>query len=303
MEFPKLKNKLILAPMAEVTSLPFRLLCRNYGASMTYTEQLSALAITRDSAKTLDMAETNSTDSPVGLQLFGRNPDILLKAAKKLYKPFDVIDINMGCPSKKIVKEGYGSALLKEKDRIKKIISILSKNIPRPITVKMRSGFKKVEALELIEIMENADCSAITIHARTQEQGYSGKSDWELIRKVKEKSSIPIIGNGDVVDPISAKQILKQTKCDYIMIGRAARNNPWIFKQINTYFKTGKIIEQTFKEKLNLFQTYLNQGETNFKLLRMRALDFTKGLPDSHNLRNTLSRAKNIQEINSILKK
>ncbi len=303
MQFPKLKNKLILAPMAEVTSLPFRLLCRKYGASMTYTEQLSALAITRDSEKTLDMAQTNSKDSPVGLQLFGRNPDILLKAAQKLYKPFDVIDINMGCPSKKIVKEGYGSALLKEKDRIKKIISTLSKNIPRPITVKMRSGFKKVEALELIKVMEDAGCSAITIHARTQEQGYSGKSDWELIRKVKENSSIPIIGNGDVVDPISAEKMLKQTKCDYIMIGRAARNNPWIFKQINTYFETGKIIQQTSEEKSNLFQEYVNQGETNFKLLKMRALDFTKGLPKSHSLRDTLSRAKNIQEINSILKK
>ncbi len=288
--------------MAEVSSPPFRLLCRKYGASMAYTEQLSALALTRDSEKTLGMASTSKEDHPVGLQLFGRNPDILVKAAKKLYKDFDVIDLNMGCPSKKIVQEGYGSALLKEKDRIKKIIRSLVKEIPRPITVKMRSGFKKPEALKLVEVMESAECSAITIHARTQEQGYSGKSDWNLIRKVKENSSIPIIGNGDVIDPLTAEELLKETKCDYIMIGRAARNNPWIFKQINHYFKTGKILEQSQKEKIALFEEYLKYGETDFKLIKMRAIDFTKGIPNSSQLRNDLSRTKNVKEIKEILK-
>ncbi len=302
MKFPKLKNKLILAPMAEVTSLPFRLLCKRYGASMTYTEQLSALAITRKSEKTIEMASTSKKDSPVGLQLFGRNPKILVKAAKKLHKNFDVIDLNLGCPSKKIVREGYGSALLKEKNKIKEIIEALVKNIPKPITVKMRSGFKKPEALEIAKVIESAGCTAITIHARTQEQGYSGHADWKLIKQLKDNLSIPIIGNGDVTDPISAEKMLKETGCDYIMIGRAARNNPWIFKQIQHYFKTGEIIQQTTEEKLNLFNEY-KKLEPNFKLLKMRVLDFTKGIPNSHHLRNELSRTKNIGKIEALLKK
>ncbi|MDP3917437.1 MAG: tRNA-dihydrouridine synthase family protein [Nanoarchaeota archaeon] len=299
MEFPKLKNKLILAPMAEVTSLPFRLLCRKYGASMAYTEQISALAITRNSPQTLNLAKTSPDDSPVGLQLFGRNPDILIDASKKLHKDFDVIDLNMGCPSKKIVREGYGSALLKEKDKIKEIISSLTANIPKPITVKMRSGFKKEEALKLSKLMESAGCSAITIHARTQEQGYSGNADWNLIKQLKENLSIPIIGNGDVTDPISAEKMLNETKCDYIMIGRAARNNPFIFKQINRYFKTGEILKQSQEDKLKIFDEYLKL-ETNFKLIKLRCMDFTKGISHGAQLRNKLSMAKNMGDIKKL---
>jgi tRNA-dihydrouridine synthase B len=298
-KFPKLKNKLILAPMAEVTSLPFRLLCRKYHASMAYTEQISALAITRNSPRSLEMASTNKKDKPIGLQLFGRNPKILTKAAKKLYKNFNVIDINMGCPSKKIVKEGYGAALLKEKDRIKQIIQTLVKEIPRPITVKMRSGFKKNEALEIAKIIQASGASAITIHARTQTQGYSGKADWSIIKQLKQHLKIPIIGNGDIIDGPSAKKMLAQTGCDYIMIGRAAKNNPFIFKQILHYLKTNKILKQT--NKLKLFTEY-KKLETNFKLLKMRALDFTKGLPNSNKLRNNLSNAKNLDQIKGLLK-
>jgi tRNA-dihydrouridine synthase B len=294
--FPKLKNKLILAPMAEVTSLPFRLLCRKYGASMAYTEQISALAITRNSPKSLEMASTNKKDKPIGLQLFGRNPKILTKAAKKLYKNFNVIDINMGCPSKKIIKEGYGAALLKEKSKIKQIIQTLVKEIPRPITVKMRSGFKKDEALELAKIIESSGASAITIHARTQTQGYSGKADWSVIKQLKKHLKIPIIGNGDVIDGITAKKMLTQTKCDYIMIGRAAKNNPFIFKQILNYLKTNKTLE-----KKNLFQEY-KKLEKNFKLLKMRAIDFTKGIKNSAKLRQKLSNTKNIEQIETLLK-
>ena len=285
--------------MAEVTSLPFRLLCRKYHASMAYTEQISALAITRNSPRSLEMASTNKKDKPIGLQLFGRNPKILTKAAKKLYKNFNVIDINMGCPSKKIVKEGYGAALLKEKDRIKQIIQTLVKEIPRPITVKMRSGFKKNEALEIAKIIQASGASAITIHARTQTQGYSGKADWSIIKQLKQHLKIPIIGNGDIIDGPSAKKMLAQTGCDYIMIGRAAKNNPFIFKQILHYLKTNKILKQT--NKLKLFTEY-KKLETNFKLLKMRALDFTKGLPNSNKLRNNLSNAKNLDQIKGLLK-
>ncbi len=289
--------------MAEVSSLAFRLLCRKYGASMAYTEQLSSLAIVRDNEKTMEMAATSEKDSPVGLQLFGRNPDVLIDAAKKFYKDFDVIDLNMGCPSKKIVNEGYGSALLKEKDKIHEIIAALKDAIPRPITVKMRSGFKKVEALEIAKVMEKAGCSAITIHARTQEQGYSGHADWNLIKQLKENLSIPIIGNGDVVDPLSAEKMLKETKCDYIMIARAARNNPWIFKQILHYLETGKIMKQATEEKIELLNEYISCGEKSFKLIKMRAIDFTKGIENSSEVRNSLSRVKNVEEMKSILEK
>lgn len=267
---------------------------------MTYTEQLSALAITRDSEKTIEMASTSKEDSPVGLQLFGRNPKILVDAAKKLHKNFDAVDLNLGCPSKKIVREGYGSALLKEKGKIREIITALVKDIPKPITVKMRSGFKKPEALEIAKVIESAGCSAITIHARTQEQGYSGTADWKLIKQLKDNLSIPIIGNGDVTDPTSAEKMLKETGCDYIMIARAARNNPWIFKQIIHYQKTGEILQQTTEEKINLFHEY-KKIEPSFKLIKMRTLDFTKGIPNSHHLRDQLSRTSNIQEIEKLL--
>ena len=240
MRFPKLKSKTILAPMEDVTNIPFRILCQRYGAGITYTQQLSAIALLRENKKSLELIKRSRDENLVGLQLFGRDPETLLKAAEKYGKNFDAIDLNFGCPSKKIVEQGYGSALLKEKNKIFEIVNTLAKNLDKPVTVKMRSGFKKVEALELIKEIERAGATAVTLHARTKEQGYSGKSDWELIRKVKEIVKIPIIGNGDVVDEESAEDILEKTKCDYIMIGRGAMKNPFIFKRINHYLKTGK---------------------------------------------------------------
>jgi len=183
MKLFKLKGKIILAPMEGVTNIPFKVLCKKYGSSLAYTSQLSAVAINRKSERILKQARSVSEERPVGLQLFGRNPEVLLKAAKKFEKNFDLIDLNFGCPSNKIVKQGYGSALLKEKDRIFDIVNIVSEGLKKPLTVKIRSGFKKVEALELVKVIERAGASAITIHARTQKQGYSGKADWELNKK------------------------------------------------------------------------------------------------------------------------
>ena len=302
MSFPKLNNKLILAPMEEISNLPFRLLCRKYGAAMAYTQQLSSLAITRDNPKTLRWATTNNKDTPVGLQLFGRNPEILVEAANKCKKGFDVIDLNFGCPSKKIVAQGYGSALLKEKGRIKTIIETLVKEVDKPITVKMRSGFQKVEAVELAKVMEQAGVSAITIHARTQAQKYTGKADWQVIKQVKEAVTIPVIGNGDVDSPEKAKQLLKETGCDYIMIGRAAMTNPLIFRNILHYFKTEEVIETTTEEKINLCFEYFSLAEeeslTNWKQMSQH---FTKGIPGAAPLRDKMTSVKTKEVLRELL--
>jgi len=304
MRFPKLKSKTILAPMEDVTNIPFRILCQRYGAGITYTQQLSAIALLRENKKSLELIKRSRDENLVGLQLFGRDPETLLKAAEKYGKNFDAIDLNFGCPSKKIVEQGYGSALLKEKNKIFEIVNTLAKNLDKPVTVKMRSGFKKVEALELIKEIERAGATAVTLHARTKEQGYSGKSDWELIRKVKEIVKIPIIGNGDVVDEESAEDILEKTKCDYIMIGRGAMKNPFIFKRINHYLKTGKRLEQKdkvelFKEYYELCRKYNMESVANLKQI---ACYFTQGLENSSKIRERLQKAKNAEEILNILR-
>lgn len=303
MQFPKVKNKFFLAPMVDVTNLAFRLLCRKYGAAMAYTEQLSSLAILRDNPRTLRLAETNEQDTPVGLQLFGRNPELLVEAANKLKKNFDVIDLNLGCPSKKIVAQGYGSALLKEKDKVKEIIEGLVNGVNKPITVKMRSGFQKVDALELVKVVEKAGACALTIHARTQQQQYSGKADWNLIKQVKQSVSIPVIGNGDVDSPKKALQLLEETKCDYIMIGRAAQHNPLIFKNILHYEKTGELLEQTAQEKIDLCFEYASlDKEGSFVRLKQICQYFTKGITNGARLREQLNSAKSKEAILETLK-
>ncbi len=307
MHFPKLKNKLVLAPMADVSILPFRLLCQKYGAALTYTEQLSAMAIERENPRTLKLAETSKEEKIVGLQLFGRNPKTLLKAAKKLENDFDVIDLNFGCPSKKIVVQGYGSALLREKDRVRRIIQTLSKGLEKPVTVKMRSGFKKVEALELVKIMEEAGVAAITIHGRTKEQGYSGKANWDVIKQVKESVNVPVIGNGDVVNGEKAKELLDYSKCDYVMIARAAMNNPKIFEEINCYLNHGKEKIVKKEDKVKLFLEYVNLCEKydfiNISNLRFTALNFCKGFNGSKELRVNLMKAKDKEKITEEVEK
>ncbi len=295
--FPKLKNPLILAPMEDVTSLAFRLLCRRYGASMAYTEQTSSIALSRGNETSESRINTNKEDRPVGLQLFGRNEKLLVDVAEKYGKNFDVIDLNFGCPSKNIVNQGYGSALLKEKEKIREIITYMVECLDKPVTVKMRSGFKKVEAVELVKVMENSGVSAITLHARTQEQGYSGKADWEIIKRVKETVSVPVIGNGDVRSGKDALRMLDIT--DYVMIGRAARDNPMIFKQILHYFNTLEELEFSREDRVQIFKDY-SKLEHEVKLLKLRAVDWTKGLRDGATLRDRLQKAKTIEGIKEL---
>ncbi|MEK6887310.1 MAG: tRNA-dihydrouridine synthase family protein, partial [Nanoarchaeota archaeon] len=268
MYFPKLKNRFILAPMADVTNLPFRLLCREYGASLACTEQINAFAYTKNNKLNVEKAKTCEHDKPLSFQLSGSDGLMMLKAGK-MNKNYDILDINMGCPSKKIIKQGFGAALLRQKKEVKKMMKFLTNNLKIPITVKMRSGFKENEAVEIVKSLEEAGVSAVTIHGRTQQQGYSGSADWSVIKKVKDAVKIPVIGNGDITSPEKAFEMLEQTGCDYVMIGRAAIKNPFIFKQCIDYEKNKKYEQQDKFEMLKRYMELCKEHncETNVKFI------------------------------------
>ena len=303
MEFPKLKNQLILAPLEEVSGLPFRLLSRKYGCSLAYTEMSSSHGIQRNNPSTLRLLESCPEDHPLGMQLCGQDPKVLLIAAQKLEKSCQLIDINMGCPSPNIINQGAGSALLKRKAKIKKIIETLSQNLSIPVTVKIRLGFSKPEALEIAKVIEKAGASAIAIHARTALAKSSGKAQWDLIKQVKQQASIPIIGNGDVFIPEDAEALLKC--CDYVMIARGAIRNPRIFKECLEYLETGKYHQTTPEEKIETFFEYYNLNQKypygKFKILKQRAQDFTYGLKNSSQLRNKVSVVKTEEQLLEIM--
>ena len=307
-EFPKLSGKLILAPMHGITNLAFRLLCKKYGAALVSTELLSANAIAKNNKAAIKLALTDKKEKPVSVQLFSQNTDNIIKAAKKLEKDFDIIDFNLGCPSTKILSQGSGAALLKRKNKIAEIVKETSIAINAPFTVKIRSGFKdNINAVEIAKLCEENGASAITVHARTVEQGYSGKADWKVIKQVKDAVGVPVIGNGDAMDGKSAKRMLEETGCDYVMIGRAAIGNPFIFKQIEEYLKSGKIINQTKEEKIKDFFEYIKlaQEYKNFlvKDAKLKAQEFTKGIPGGKKIRRELNRIKTWEEIETSIKR
>ena len=232
----ELPNNLILAPMAGVSDLPFRLLCRECGAGMAVMEMVSAKAILYKNKNTEELMRTVPEERPVSLQLFGSDPDIISEIAQRIEdRPFDILDFNMGCPVPKVVKNGEGSALMRDPKLAAQIVRQTVSKIRKPMTVKIRKGFNdaEVNAVEVAKMLEDAGAAAITVHGRTREQYYSGKADWDIIRQVKEAVSIPVIGNGDVTGPQSAAAMLKETGCDAVMVGRAARGNPWIFRRIS----------------------------------------------------------------------
>lgn len=237
-----LDNPLVLAPMAGVTDLPFRLLCREQGAGLVCMEMVSAKAIYYKNKNTEELMEIHPDERPVSLQLFGSDPYIISEMAKKIEdRPFDILDLNMGCPVPKVVNNGEGSALMKDPRLVEEIVAQTVKAIKKPVTVKIRKGFSEqtANAVEIAKIAECSGAAAVAVHGRTREQYYAGCADWDIIRQVKEAVSIPVIGNGDVTDGPSAKAMLLETGCDGIMIGRAARGNPWIFKEISRFLDLG----------------------------------------------------------------
>ena len=264
----ELENNLILAPMAGVTDLPFRLLCKEQGCGLMYTEMVSAKAILYKNRNTGPLMEVRPEEEPVALQLFGSDPEIVSDIAAQVEDgPYAFIDINMGCPVPKIVNNGEGSALMKNPKLVEEILTALVKKVKKPVTVKFRKGFDDtcINAVEIAKIAESAGVAAVAVHGRTREQYYSGKADWNIIREVKKAVKIPVIGNGDVFTPQDAKRLVEETGCDGIMVARGAKGNPWIFKQITHYLETGELLPRPSVEELKAMILRHGQMMMEFK--------------------------------------
>lgn len=307
----EIKNPFVLAPMAGVTDLPFRKLCKEQGAGLICTEMVSAKAISFHNKNTEALMEIDPCEHPVSLQLFGSEPQLMAEVAAAIEsRPFDILDINMGCPVPKVVNNGEGSALLKDPRLIGRIISAVSQAVKKPVTAKMRIGFEgyPVDPAETAKIMEASGAAAIAVHGRTRQQYYSGQADWEAIRRVKEAVKIPVIGNGDVDSPEKAEALLKETGCDAVMIGRAVRGNPWIFRELNHYFATGEKLPRPSVEELR--ETILcharmqidKKGEfTGIREMRKHVAWYTAGMRHSAGLRRESNLISSYEELEALL--
>lgn len=300
-------NNLILAPMAGVTDLPFRFLCREQGCGLSVTEMVSAKAILYKNKNTDELLSVSDQEGPVSVQLFGSDPEIMANMAVAIEsRPFALIDVNMGCPVPKIVNNGEGSALMKDIKLAEKILTAMVKAVKKPVTVKFRKGFTEEDcnAVEFARMAESSGVAAIAVHGRTREQYYSGTADWDIIRQVKEAVSIPVIGNGDVFKPEDAKALIDQTGCDGVMIARGAKGNPWIFSRTLHYLETGELLQPPTPAEISemILRHGTMQAEHKGETVAMREMRkhmawYTGGLPHSAKLRNDINQVETMEEL------
>ena len=306
----ELNNPFILAPMAGVCDLPFRLLCKEKGAAMVCTEMVSAKAIYYNNKNTKELLTIDKNEGPVSLQLFGSEPKLMAEMAKRIEEiPFDILDFNMGCPVPKVVNNGEGSALMKNPVLAGHIIEAMANAISKPVTVKIRAGFdaEHINAVEIAKIAENSGAAAITVHARTREQYYSGKADREIIRLVKEAVTIPVIGNGDIDCYESAKHMLEYTGCDGVAIGRGAEGNPWIFEELNAKYAGLDYNKPSLEEVKEMIMRHARmlidyKGEyIGIREMRKHAAWYTAGFKGASKLRGCLNEVSRIESLEEII--
>ena len=306
-----LPNPVVLAPMAGVTDLPFRLLCKEQGAGLLCMEMVSAKAIYYKNKNTQELMRILPEERPVSLQLFGSDPEIMSEMAKQIEeKPFDILDVNMGCPVPKVVNNGEGSALMKNPRLVYELVSAVVKAIEKPVTVKIRKGFddEHVNAVEMAKIAESSGAAAVAVHGRTREQFYSGKADWDIIRQVKEAVKIPVIGNGDLLTAEDVIAMEEQTGCDGFMIARGAQGNPWIFRQILHYFETGEHLPKPpASEVAQMILRHARmmlefKGEyIGIREIRKHAAWYTAGYPHGARLRVAINQVENYEQLETLL--
>lgn len=307
----ELGNNLIMAPMAGVTDLPFRMLCKEQGCGLLCTEMVSAKAILHKNRNTGELLAVRRSERPIALQLFGSDPEIMSEMAARMEDgPYDIIDINMGCPVPKVVNNGEGSALMKEPKLVEAVLTAMVGKLKKPVTVKIRKGFdeNQVNAVEIAKIAESCGVAAIAVHGRTREQFYAGKADWNIIRQVKAAVRIPVIGNGDIFLPADAGRMLKETGCDGVMIARGAQGNPWIFHRTLHYLETGEVLpEPTTQEVCGMMLRHVRmqcelKGEClGMKEMRKHIAWYTAGLPYSAALRRSSNHIETIAELEALL--